>query len=60
MIKIKKENYKKNVLNLKEFLTDIKLYYKTKNKIFKFSLLKIKIYQIRNQDMIMIRSLLQF
>ena len=55
MIKIKKENYKKNVLNLKEFLTDIKLYYKTKNKIFKFSLLKIKIYQIKLQNKLKIK-----
>ena len=55
MIKIKKENYKKNVLNLKEFLTDIKLYYKTKNKIFKFSLLKIKIQQIKLQNKLKIK-----
>ena len=55
MIKIKKENYKKNVLNLKEFLTDIKLYYKTKNKIFKFSQLKIKIQQIKLQNKLKIK-----
>ena len=55
MIKIKKENYKKNVLNLKEFLTDIKLYYKTKNKIFKFNKLKIKIQQIKLQNKLKIK-----
>ncbi len=55
MIKIKKENYKKNVLNLKESLTDIKLYYKTKNKIFQFSLLKIKIQQIKLQNKLKIK-----